>query len=59
MPNTEQQLYQNEKKHSPEVFCKNPVLKNFVIFTGKHLYEIYNNAYLEEHLRMDASEPTS
>ena len=58
MPNTEQQLYQNEKKHSP-VFCKNPVLKNFAIFTGKHLQEIYNNAYLEDHLRMDASEPIS
>ena len=25
------------QKHSPEVFCKKGVLKNFTNFTGKHL----------------------
>ena len=36
MPNTEQLLYQTEKKHPPEVFYKNAVLKNFAIIRGKH-----------------------
>ena len=29
--------------------------KNFVTFTGKHLSEIFKNAYFEEHLRTAAS----
>ena len=32
MPNTEQLLYQTEKRHSP-VLYKKAVLKNFAIFT--------------------------
>ena len=40
------------------VFYKNAVLKNFAIFTGKHLCEIFKNTCFEEHLHMAASELT-
>ena len=46
------------KKQSSQVFYKNAVLKNFVMFMGKHLCEIIKNIYFEEHLRMAASELT-
>ena len=56
MPNTEQLLYQTEKKQPLEVFNKNAVLKNFARFTGKHLCEIFKDTCFEEHLHMAASE---
>ena len=37
---------------------KNVVLKNFAIFTRKHLREIIKNTYFEEHLHTAASELT-
>ena len=54
MPNAEQLLYQTEKN----AFYKNAVLKNFAIFTGKHLHEILKNTYFEEHLGTAAFELT-
>ena len=30
-------IISKEQKQSPEVFCKNNVLRNFVKLTGKHL----------------------
>ena len=30
------------QKQPPEVFCENAVLKNFTIFTGKHLLKAFN-----------------
>ena len=56
MPNTEQLLYQTEKKQPPEVFYKNAICKNFAIFMGKHLCEIFKNTSAEEHLHMAASD---
>ena len=46
----------NWKKQPPEVFYKTAVLKNCVIFTGKHLYGIFKNTYFKEHLCTAASE---
>ena len=43
-------------KQPPEVFCKDAVLKNVAIFTGKNLHEIFKNTYSEEHLHTAASE---
>ena len=57
MRNTEQLLPQTEKQ-LPEVFYENAVPKIFAIFTGKHLYEIFMNIYLKEHLCRAASELT-
>ena len=37
MPNTEQLLYQTEKNSHRRCSIKKAVLKNFTIFTGKHL----------------------
>ena len=31
-------FYLDTQKHSPEVFCKKSVLKNFANFTEKHQY---------------------
>ena len=45
-------------KQPPEVFCKDAVLKNVAIFTGKNLREIFKNTYFEEHLHTAASELT-
>ena len=58
MPNTEQLLYRTEKKQPPEVFYKNAALKNFAIFKGKYLCEIFKNTYFEEHLCTAAFEQT-
>ena len=58
MPNAEQLLYQKEKKQPSEVFYKNIVLKNFVIFMGKHLHEIIKNTYFEQYLPTTAFELT-
>lgn len=55
MPNTEQLLRQTEKQPL-EVFYENAVPKIFAICTGKHLYEIFMNIYIKEHLRTAASE---
>ena len=41
----------NWKKQPAEVFYKDIVLKNFVIFMGKQQYEILKNTYFEEDLR--------
>ena len=57
MPNAAQLLNQTEKT-AMEVFYKNAVLKNFAIFTRKHLCEIFKNTYFEKHLRTAASELT-
>ena len=48
----------NWKKQPPEVFYKNTVLKNFAIFMGKHLCEIFQNTCFEEHLCTAVSELT-
>ena len=45
----------NWKKQPPEIFYINDVLKNFAIFTGKHLCEIFKNTHFEEHLPTAAS----
>ena len=37
----------NWKKHSPEFFYKNAVLKFFALLTGKHLCEIFKNTILK------------
>ena len=55
MPNPEQLLYQTEKKQPPKVSYKNAVLKNFAIFMGKHLCEIFKKTYFKEHLCTAAS----
>ena len=55
------------KYNEQKVFHKKAILKNFVIFTGKHLCwnfffnkketrEIFKNTYFEEHLQTAASE---
>ena len=47
------------KSSRPDLFCEKGVLKNFLIFTGKHLCrccEIFKNTYFEENLRTNASE---
>ena len=46
----------NWKKLPPEVFYKTVVLKNFAIFMGKYLCEIFKKTYFEKNLRMAASE---
>ena len=46
------------KKQPLEIFYKNAVLKNFAIFMGKHLCEIFQNNYFKEHLRTAAFELT-
>ena len=38
---TEHLLYETEKNQPLEVFYKDAVLKNFAIFMGKHLCEIF------------------
>ena len=53
MSSAEQLLHQ-----PPEVFYKRAVLKNFVIFTGKHLCEIFKNTYFEVNIRTAASKLT-
>ena len=58
MPNAKQLLHQIEKKQPPEIFYKNAFLKNFTIFSGKHLCKIFKNTYFEEHRRTAASELT-
>ena len=55
---TEQLLYETEKNQPLEVFYKDAVLKNFAIFMGKHLCEIFKNTYFEEHLDMAVSDVT-
>ena len=45
-------------KQPSEVFCKDAVLKNVAIFTGKNLHEIFKNTYFEEHLHTSVSELT-
>ena len=55
MPSSEQLLNRTEKK---QPFYKNVALKNFVIFMGKHLCEIFQSNYFEEHLRTAAFELT-
>ena len=47
-------LYQTEKT-APGGFYKNTVLKDFAIFTGKHLCKIFKNIYFEEYLGTTAS----
>ena len=62
-------FYQTDKNSHRICFIKNVVLKNFAIFTGKHLCWIlffnftkkrvqYSNTYFEGHLRVAASELT-
>ena len=58
MPSAEQLLNRTEKKQPLEVFYKNAVLKNFVIFMGKHLRDNFQSNYFEEHLRTAAFEVT-
>ena len=48
----------NWKKQAPEVFYENTVFRNFAIFIGKHLCEIFKNIYSEEHPRQAAFELT-
>ena len=48
----------NWKKQPPKVFYKTAVLKNCVIFTGKHQCENFKSNYFEEHLCTAASELT-
>ena len=57
MLDTEQLLYQTEKS-SHHWFSLKTVFKNFAIFTGKHLCEIFKNIYFEKHLRKAAYELT-
>ena len=49
MPNAEQLLYATEKSSQWRVSI-DVVLKNFVIFMGKHQCEILKNTYFEEDL---------
>ena len=59
MPSAEQLLNRTEKKQPlEEVFYKNAVLKNFVIFMGKHVRDNFQSNYFEEHLRTAAFEVT-
>ena len=51
MPSSEQLLNRTEKK---QPFYKKVALKNFVIIMGKHLCEIFQSNYFEEHLRTAA-----
>ena len=46
------------KKTATGGFCRKTVLKNFAIFTGKHLCEIFMNTYFEEYLRTAVSKLT-
>ena len=46
------------KRPGLQDFYKDAALKNFEIFMGKHLCEIFKNTYFEEHLRTAASELT-
>ena len=55
MPSSEQLLNRTEKK---QPFYKKVALKNFVIIMGKHLCEIFQSNYFEEHLRTAAFELT-
>ena len=48
----------NWKKQPLEVFYKNTALKNFAIFTGKHLWEIFKNTFFEKDPFTAASELT-
>ena len=48
----------NWEKQPLQVFYKNTALKNFAIFTGKHLCEIFKNTCFEEYLHTAASERT-
>ena len=48
-------LYQTEKTATGR-FYENTVLKDFAIFTGKHLCKIFKNTYFEEYLGTTASE---
>ena len=51
-------LIELKEKQPLEVFYKNAVLKNFVIFMGKHLRDNFQSNYFEEHLRTAAFEVT-
>ena len=46
------------KRPGLQDFYKDAALKNFEIFMGKHLCEIFKNTYFEEHLCTAASELT-
>ena len=48
----------NWEKQPSQVFSKNAALKNFAIFTGKHLCKIFKNTCFEEYLHTAASERT-
>ena len=54
MLNAEQLLYATKKKQPVEVFYKDVVFKNFVIFVGKHQCEILKNTYFEDLRTVDS-----